>query len=156
MVDEKTLIVADDDAIMLIDLETGNMTNKTKMEGYNFSSSAKPLVSGDMAYIPTATKGVVAYSLTEKKVKWELPVGKALVYTAPYTSGDSQTVESDIIEKDEKLIFAASDGYVYVADKSGKILEKINVGSPVLSTPIVLEDAVVVADFSGMLVKTAF
>lgn len=156
VVDEKTLIVADDDAIMLVDLETGNMTNKTKMEGYNFSSSAKPLVSGDMAYIPTATKGVVAYSLTEKTVKWELPVGKALVYTAPYTSGDSQTVESDIIEKDGKLIFAASDGYVYVADKSGKILEKINVGSPILSTPIVLEDAVIVGDFSGRLVKTAF
>lgn len=156
VVDEKTLIVADDDAIMIIDLETGNMTNKTKMEGYNFSSSAKPLVSGDMAYIPTATKGVVAYSLTEKTVKWELPVGKALVYTAPYTSGDSQTVESDIIEKDGKLIFAASDGYVYVADKSGKILEKINVGSPILSTPIVLEDAVIVGDFSGRLVKTAF
>lgn len=156
VVDEKTLIVADDDAIMLVDLETGNMTNKTKMEGYNFSSSAKPLVSGDMAYIPTATKGVVAYSITEKTVKWELPVGKALVYTAPYTSGDSQTVESDIIEKDGKLIFAASDGYVYVADKSGKILEKINVGSPILSTPIVLEDAVIVGDFSGRLVKTAF
>lgn len=156
VVDEKTLIVADDDAIMLVDLETGNMTNKTKMEGYNFSSSAKPLVSGDMAYIPTATKGVVAYSITEKTVKWELPVGKALVYTAPYTSGDSQTVESDIIEKDGKLIFAASDGYVYAADKSGKILEKINVGSPILSTPIVLEDAVIVGDFSGRLVKTAF
>ena len=156
VVDENTLIVADDDAIMLVDLATGNITNKTTMEGYNLSSSAKPLVSGDMAYIPTATKGVLAYSLIEKKVKWELPVGKALVYTAPYTSGDSQTVESDIVEKDGKLIFAASDGYVYVADKSGKILEKINIGSPILSTPIVLEDALVVADFSGRLVKVQF
>ncbi len=153
VVNENTLIVSDDDAIMLVDLETGNITNKTVMEGYNFSSSAKPLVSGDTAYIPTAAKGVIAYSLTEKQVLWELPVGRALVYTAPYTSGDAQTVESDIIEKDGKLIFASSDGYIYAADKSGNISEKINIGSPVLSTPIVLGDKIIVADFSGRLVK---
>ena len=155
VVNENTLIVADDDAIMLVDLETGNITNKTVMEGYNFSSSAKPLVSGDTAYIPTAANGVVAYSLTEKQVIWELPVGKALVYTAPYTSGDAQTVESDIIEKDGKLIFASSDGYIYAADKSGNISEKINIGSPILSTPIVLGDKIIVADFSGRLIQVS-
>lgn len=155
VVNENTLIVADDDAIMLVDLETGSITNKTVMEGYNFSSSAKPLVSGDTAYIPTAAKGAVAYSITEKQVIWELPVGKALVYTAPYTSGDAQTVESDIIEKDGELIFASSDGYIYIADKSGNISEKINIGSPILSTPIVLGDKIIVADFSGRLIQVS-
>ena len=156
VVNENTLIVADDDAIMLVDLKTGNITNKTVMEEYNFSSGAKPLVSGDMAYIPTATKGVAAYSLRDKKVLWEIPTGKALVYTAPYTSADAQTVESDIAERDGNLIFASSDGYVYKADKTGKVMEKINIASPILSTPVVLDGAVIVADFSGRLIKAEF
>ena len=83
VVDEKTLLVADSDAIMLVNSDEGKITSKFDFEDYNFSSSGQPVISGDLAYIPTANKGIVIFDLNTQKIVNEIAVEKALIYTAP-------------------------------------------------------------------------
>lgn len=155
VVDENTLFVADDDALMIIDANTGKMTDKKNIEGGNFSSSAQPLISDSVAYVPTATKGLLAYDLKTKQILWETAVDPAMVYTAPYTSKDAQTIESSpILSKEGNLVFGASDGFVYTVDiQNGSILRKQNFGASLLGKVVLEEDAVIAGDFTGRLTK---
>ncbi len=77
-----------------------------------------------------------------------------MLYTSPYSNGNAMTVESSFISKDEKLLFAASDGYLYTVNKSdGKITDEKFIGASVLNTPVVYNDSVIVSDFSGRVIK---
>lgn len=57
-------------------------------------------------------KGVLAFDLTAHEILWEMPVGKALVCTAPYV-GKAPTVESTLVLDGDTLVFGASDGNLY-------------------------------------------
>lgn len=154
VVDENTLIVADDDAIMLVDIATGNIKTKKIIEDSNFSSSSKPYVENGIAYIATATQGIVAYDIAKNEIAWQTAVKPALMYTAPYTKDDAQTVESSFVSVDDKLLFAASDGYVYTVNKNdGKIVNEQFVGAAVFGTPALHNGKVVVCDFAGRVIK---
>lgn len=155
IVDDNTLFVADDDALMLIDANTGKMLDKKNIEDGNFSSSAQPLIAENIAYVPTATKGLLAYDLKAKKVLWETAVGQAMVYTAPYTKGDSETIEgTPILSEAGNLVFGASDGYVYTVNKTdGKILKKQSFGASVLGKVVLDGDSVIAGDFTGRITK---
>lgn len=149
-VDENTILVADDDAIMLVDANTGEITHKSELENYKFNVSAQPAVEGDVAYITTANRGVLAFSLTSKEILWECAVGKALVYTAPYTSGNSQTVEPTVTVLSDSLLFGASDGKLYRVSKAdGSVLGATAVGAPILGTAAVADGVYYVSDFAG-------
>lgn len=150
VIDENTLLVADSDAIMMVDAESGKITNKTDNTGYNFATASQPLIQGNIAYITTADKGVVAYDLSTKQILWNTPTGKSMVYTACYTSGDSQTVDGRILESNGALLFGASDGNAYKLDpQSGTVLNTITVGVPVLGTLASDGTALYAAGFTG-------
>lgn len=155
VVDENTLFVADDDALMIINANTGEMIDKKNIENGNFSSSAQPLISDGVAYVPTATKGLLAYDLTAKTIVWETAIGRAMVYTAPYTSKDAQTIESSpVLSSEGNVVFGASDGFVYTVDKaSGNILKKQNFGASLLGKVVLDGDAVIGGDFTGRITK---
>lgn len=155
VVDENTLFVADDDALMLVDANTGEIINKKKVEKGNFSSSAQSLIEDNVAYVPTATKGLLAYDLNAKTILWQTAVGGAMVYTAPYTSKDAQTIESTpILSKEGNLVFGASDGFVYTVDKNdGTVLKKQNFGASILGKVVLEDDGVIAGDFTGRITK---
>lgn len=156
VVDDNTLLVADDDLIVLINSETGEVINESKYEDYKFSVSSQPVIKDDIAYIGTANKGVVAYDSAKKEMLWNTETKPAIVYTAPYTSKDSKTVESGIVIDGEHLIFGASDGYIYTLNSSdGNIIKADYIGSPILGTPVVGSDYIISADFSGRVFKLA-
>ncbi|MDE5996163.1 MAG: PQQ-binding-like beta-propeller repeat protein, partial [Eubacterium sp.] len=122
VIDEKTLLAADSNAIMILDAESGEITYKDTHEDINFSSSAQPVIDGNLAYIPTANKGILAYDLNEKAIVWQFATQKAMIYTAPYTSGEAETVEPTPVLKDGSLIFGASDGVLYkISAKTGEL-----------------------------------
>ena len=149
-VNENTILVADDDAIMLVDADTGEITHKSELSDYKFNVSAKPAVEGDIAYIPTANRGVLAYSLTSKEILWECAVGKALIYTAPYTNGNSQTVEPTVTVLPDALLFGASDGRVYRVSKTdGIIIGSVSVGAPIFGMTAAADGVYFVSDFAG-------
>lgn len=150
VMDENTLLVADDDAIMIVDSNSGEITSKTTLAGYNFSSSAQPAIIGRTAFAATVNKGVIAFDLEAKTILWERPVGGALVGTAPYAGVGSQTVEGTPVLADGKLIFGASDGYLYMLDPaSGAVLQKRQIGAPVLGSVLRSGGSLIVADFAG-------
>ncbi len=153
-INEKSLLVADSDAIMIVDLSSGEITTKKDYDGkYNFSSSAKPYIRNNKAFIPTATTGLVIFDLEKKEIIKEVKVGKDLIYTAPYTNNDAQTVAPTLVQSfdGKTLLFGASDGYLYEIDEDGNIVSKNNIGSPVFSSVSDgdYEGDTIVSDFSG-------
>lgn len=151
--DEKTIVVADSDKIFVVNAETGEMIKMLENSGFNYSTGAQPLVLGDTAYISTSSDGVVAYSIKENKIIWHQKVGSALVGTAPYCSFIG-TVESDVVEDGDNVVFGASDGYLYIVNKAdGNLVKKINIGAPLISTPAVTDSGIIVADFAGRVTK---
>lgn len=150
VMNENTLLVADSDAIMTVDAASGKITHKTDNTGYNFATASQPLIKENTAYIATADKGVVAYDLVKNQILWNTPTDGSMVYTAPYTSGDSQTVEGKILDIGGALIFGASDGNVYKLDpQSGNVINRITVGAPVPGTLAYDGTALYAGGFTG-------
>lgn len=142
--------------IFVYDIKNGKLIDSESFEDnegnelYTFDTASTPYVSEGIGYYTTVNNGIVAIDLDTFESKWQFKTGKALIYTAPYSSGNSATVESSIVEKDGKLYFGASDGYVYCVDKaSGTEIGKFAIGSPVLSGVTISGDNLIVADFAG-------
>ncbi|MDE6723364.1 MAG: PQQ-binding-like beta-propeller repeat protein, partial [Eubacterium sp.] len=156
VIDEKTLLAADSNAIMILDADSGEITHKDTHEDINFSSSAQPVIDGNIAYIPTANKGVIAYDLNEKAIVWQFDTQKAMIYTAPYTSGEAETVEPTPVLKDGSLIFGASDGVLYkISAKTGELEKSAVIGAPIFGSCAIIGDDVVVADYSGRVIRVS-
>ena len=136
-------------AIFILDPLTGK--NIDKIEGtYDFKVMATPLITDQHLIMPTSTNGVVAYDLKTLKEVWNRPTGNALVYSAPYTGPGAATVESTVVKYRNDLLFAASDGYLYVInEKSGEVLQKLNLGAPVFADPTLNRKQLFLADFAG-------
>lgn len=150
VIDENTLLVADSDAIMTVNAENGEIIQKTDSTGYNFATASKPVIQDKTAYITTADKGIVAYDLETNQIIWNTPLGKSMVYTASYTSGDVQTADGKIIYDNGTLVFGASDGNVYRLDASnGSIINSLTVGTPVLGTLAQNGNTFYAAGFTG-------
>lgn len=150
VIDESTLLVADSDAIMTVNAENGEIIQKTDSTGYNFATASKPVIQDKTAYITTADKGIVAYDLETNQIIWNTPLGKSMVYTASYTSGDVQTADGKIIYDNGTLVFGASDGNVYRLDASnGSIINSLTVGTPVLGTLAQNGNTFYAAGFTG-------
>lgn len=161
VIDDNTVIVADSDVIMVVDLNKGTIKSKKYFKNeedksiYNFNSSSQPYVKNGIAYIATSNKGVIAYDYNKEKIVWTLETGRSLVYTAPYTSGNSATVESSFVEKDGCLVFGANDGYLYkVSMGDGTVVTKINVGAPIFGKAALTSNGdVIVSDFAGRMFR---
>lgn len=156
-IDSSRLLVADDDAVAIVNLENGEMT-KTNFENYNFGSSGQPVIDGNIAYLPTATKGLVAFNLDTKQIVWEMQPGTALAFTACYTNASNAlTVEGTPVLDGDQIVFGASDGYIYRVNKAdGSIAAKTNIGAPILGKVVVNADgSIIAADFAGRITKLA-
>lgn len=156
-IDSSRLLVADDDAVAIVNLENGEMT-KTNFEDYNFGSSGQPVIDGNIAYLPTATKGLVAFNLDTKQIVWEMQPGTALAFTACYTNASNAlTVEGTPVLDGDQIVFGASDGYIYRVNKAdGSIAAKTNIGAPILGKVVVNADgSIIAADFAGRVTKLA-
>lgn len=150
MLDDNTLIVADSCAVMLVDLGSGNIKTKYSADGYNFSSSGQPLCLGKTAVIPTANKGVVFYDTESGEISGGFITGKSIIYTAPYTSGSSATVEaSPVLLDDGSVLIGASDGKFYRISSAGELIGVVDAGAPIFGSPAVSGGNVYFSDFSG-------
>lgn len=150
-VDDSTLLVADSDAIMLVDLNSGDITTKKDYDDkYNFSSSAQPVVKDGVAYIPTVKEGLVLFDLSKEEITKTVEVGKALLYTAPYTNTDAMTIEPTLLlAADGTLVFGASDGVLYTINPDGSVTDKRNIGAPIFGRAAELDGKYIVSDFAG-------
>lgn len=154
VIDENTLIAADSNSIMLINANNGEILHKDTYEDINFSSSAQPVIDGNAAYIPTANKGLIAYNTDEMAEEWRFETGKAMIYTAPYTSGEAETIEPTPVLKDGSLFFGASDGKLYkISAKTGELENSVVIGAPIFGKCTIIDNDAVVTDFSGRVIR---
>lgn len=141
--------------IGLLNAETGE-TIKCEQSFTSFDVSGECAFDEERFYVPTASAGVLAFDKKTLELKLSFPSGNARLFTAPYFSPEVGTVETTPKIYKDRLIFAGSDGFVYVYDKRTAVLvKKINVGSPVIADPIIGEGYVITADFCGNVKKFA-
>lgn len=152
-VDDKTILAADSNAVMLIDAESGVLTDRIVLEDYSFSSSAQPVINDGVAYIPTVNRGIIAFSLDSKQVLWNFETGENILFTAPYSGKGSKTVESTPVLDNGNLIFGANDGFIYTVNaQSGELISSQFVGSAVLGKVVVTDSNIYAGTFDGYVV----
>lgn len=153
MIDDNTILVTGDDAIILVDANNGKIISKTNLDEYSFSSSGQSVYKDEIAYIPTSNKGVIAFDVNSKKIIWNFETDENILFTAPYSGKGSKTVESSLVIDNDKLIFGANDGYIYIVDlKTGELLNKYFAGSAVLGKIAVVDDKIYAGAFNGYIV----
>ena len=136
-----------------MDVSTGEMLKKTDT-GIRVDVMGQCVIDEDKIYVPTAISGVLVLDKESLEHKGTFCTGASRLFTSPYIHGSIQTVETTPIVSGEKLIFGASDGYVYVYNKNnGCLIKKINAGSPILATPFVDGEYIYTADFEGNVKK---
>lgn len=149
-IDDSRLLVADSNAIMIVDTNDGKILNKKTIEEYNFSSSGHPAVRDGIAYIPTANNGIAAFNIDSQEIVWSFETGESILFTAPYVGKGSKTVESSIEIYGDSLIFGANDGNIYVVGiKNGTAESKYFAGSAVLGAPSVSDGKIYAGTFNG-------
>lgn len=143
------LYTVSNDSFFIIDEETGRIVTKKKLDcGVDVASS--PLLTDKEIIFGTSTGGVVALDNQTLEKKWQFQTNPALVYTAPYTSYPTYTVETTPILSGNVVYVAASDGRLYGLDPhTGKQVWQQNLGAPCFSTPAVSGNSLVVTDFGG-------
>ncbi len=132
---------------------SGRTIKYKESEGYVFHSATTPYAENGILYLGTTDRGVVAVDAESLEILWTFETGRNLIYTSPYSSGDIATVDSAVVPAGKHLCFGASDGGLYLIDKSGKLLQKYEVGSPINQAPVVGDRFIITADFSGNITR---
>jgi len=148
---DKALYAASLKGIGTINIHTGEMNDYIETP-YNLQASTKPLVTGKSIIMGSSRQGLIAFNKETGEEMWHLKTGESLFYTAPYTKYSSLTVETPPVLIKDHVIFGASDGFLYVVNpENGEILQKINLGAPVLSAVTPYLNGFFVNDFGGNL-----
>lgn len=118
---------------------------------YTVNSYSKPLVTDKYYIVGTTDRGVAAFNRQEGyKEIWNFRPNPTLFYTAPYTMDHQLTIESSVILYSGNVYFGANDGYVYSLDvETGAFRWRFNVGTPVLTSPVIENNILYVVDFAG-------
>jgi outer membrane protein assembly factor BamB len=144
-----TLYVAGKNNIGLFDVHNGKIYKSLKTE-FNLLVSSKPLLVDGMIIIGTKDKGMAAVNRFTGETIWVVNTDDALVYTAPYSKPITRSVETPPVLINGIIIFGASDGHIYVVDvTTGNIVEKINIGAPILSAITPYKEGFIVGDFGA-------
>ncbi|MFU1855724.1 PQQ-binding-like beta-propeller repeat protein [Sphingobacterium sp. NGMCC 1.201703] len=150
--DNTSFYVAGLNNLFQLDQKTGAVINKTQSQD-DFKVMASPLLTEELLIMPTATNGIKAFDRSNLTEKWNFRSGEALIYTSAYSSPDQHkkvsTVESSIRYAAGKLFFGGSDGYLYILNPDGTLVQKINLGTPILAEVTIQGNEVYVADFAG-------
>ncbi len=144
-----TLYVASKDGIGLMDVHTGEMYKYFKTD-YSLQVSTKPLIIDDLLIMGTRDNGVVAFNRFSGTEVWKVVPGEALVYSSPYSRPESHTVETLPVNIKGSVVFGASDGFLYwVNPKDGSVVQKEELGAPILAPVTPYLNGFFVADFGG-------
>ena len=153
LVTEKWIHSCGMDDVVMVDPVEGKMVKIGPM-GRRMDVSGAPVMDGKVLYYPSAAMGVVAVDADTMERIHVYPTENAALFTSPYLFGNIQTVEGSPVIDGDELIFAASDGNLWIYDKNtAQVKRKIHLGAPSIASPIVTPDAIITVDFSGHVMK---
>ncbi len=140
--------------VFVLDAATGEVLQTLKHSDYCFNVTGQPVRDGNLYYLGSTENGVVALDADTLEVRRTFDCGPAMVYSAAYSQGDISTADGDLLIEGDKLIFSASDGYLYVYNKTtGELVDRRCVGAPSFVKPIRTGNQIIVADFNGNVVS---
>lgn len=139
--------------LYVISAENGEILRQVP-SGMRTDVSGAPLLLDGELFFPTVDSGVIAVNLQTLERRIAYPTGTTVFATSPYVAGETQTVEGSPQLWRGLLLFAGSDGGVYLYDReSGEQKGRIAVGRPITVAPLLQGDTAVVADFLGRVTK---
>jgi hypothetical protein len=115
------------------------------------SVSSIPLVSDNIAFSGASALGCVAFDLQNLKLIWNMKntIGNSILSTVQYR-GPQVSMEASPIMIDGRLVCAGADGVLYAVNPAdGKLLDRFDVGSPLIGTPVFVDGRLFVPDYSG-------
>lgn len=133
-----------------IDPQTGAAIINLQLP-FEASRSSVPLILGDTLIVGSVNNGLVACKIPEGTILWTTPVAPSILNILPLTA-NSRSVASSPLLVNRYIVSGASDGWIYILERgSGEIKMKVNLGTPILTTPSIARDYLIFTDFSGNL-----
>lgn len=147
---ENLLYLPSNKNLYILDPEKGEIVRQ-KNTTYNFNVMSSPSFWRNLMIVATADAGIVAFDKDTFEEIWKFTPEEALLYTGPYTSQGSKTIENTVKLFRDMLIFGASDGKMYLLNPiNGQVILRYDLGSPIISD-VVTDDSgkIFIADYSG-------
>lgn len=136
-----------------LDPKTGKTLEKMDTQMQNKATST-PILTSDYFFIAGSDPGIAAFNRKSGKKQWEFSVQPAIFYTPQYYSDSQKSIQSTPILINDSLLFGAMDGYIYNLDaKSGYVLWKTYVGTPVMTSAAITQNGFFICDFAGNIYK---
>ncbi|MCH7714017.1 MAG: PQQ-like beta-propeller repeat protein [Chloroflexi bacterium] len=127
-----------DKSVYALFLNSGERKWKTDTGGV---VAARPLLFRDQVIIGSFDRNLYSFSTLDGSLRWQIQ-GDNWFWAGAVTNGST--------------IFAPSmDGNIYAVDGAGRVLWKHDVGSPIVSTPVMLPEGLVVAGKNGTITVLA-
>ena len=145
---ELALLASYSGGVVLIEPRTGEIKKQFDASG-NKQVGGVPLLYRNLVIYGTANMGLLAYDVETGERKWQIETDENLVSNAPYTTGGKTVFAGPVLVNGFGVV-GANDGNLYVFNpETGEIVEKLNLGAPVIAPVAVVGHRIVVADFAG-------
>jgi outer membrane protein assembly factor BamB len=136
--------------IVCTDLDGNLLYENAGYRESDFASVSQPTYHDGRLYVGTTYGGIVEFDTENLKELQRFECGGALIPVFSYTAIGAKSSSGTPIIENGKLIFSSVDGFVYFYDlKSGDLLKKINVNSPIISGITKTDKEYVVLDFDS-------
>lgn len=136
-----------------LELKTGKTLKKMRTQMQNRATTT-PIITDEHIFIAGSDPGIALYDRNSSKKLWQFNVQPALLYTPQYYSDGQKSIQSTPILVNDTLLFGAMDGWIYNLNaKTGSVLWKTYVGTPIMTSAAVTTDGFFICDFAGNLYK---
>ncbi len=137
-------------SLFIIEPQTGEIISQKQLTEFNLNVTSTPLITDSEIIFGTADKGIIALNKEDLSIKWNTPVRLSLVYTPPYVTVPSASIESSPILSNGIVYFGASDGYLYgIKAGTGEPVWEMQTGAPVFASMAISGNLLIAVDFSG-------
>ncbi len=137
-------------SLFIIEPQSGEIVSQKQFTEFNLNVTSVPLITDSEIIFGTADKGIIALDKENLAIKWTMLTGQSLVYTAPYVTTPSASVESSLVLSGDIVYFGAADGCIYgIKAGTGEMVWKLSTGAPVLASMAVSGNTLIAVDYSG-------
>ncbi|MBR4899910.1 MAG: PQQ-binding-like beta-propeller repeat protein [Victivallales bacterium] len=145
---ELALLASYSGGVVLLEPRTGEIKKQFDAAG-NKQVGGVPLLYKNLVIYGTANLGLLAYDVETGERKWQIETDENLVSNAPYTTGGKTVFAGPVLVNGFGVV-GANDGNLYVFNpETGEVVQKLNLGAPIIAPVAVIGHRLVVADFAG-------